>query len=99
MLLAKISGLPRGGSNRLGFGATYKMPPGDSLSLSLKIKATMKGLQSWSDRKVGNFIWQLDLAQEIVHQLEIARDGRQLSPLEIMLHNNLKSSLWPFPPY
>jgi hypothetical protein len=48
---------------------------------------------------VGNFIWQLDLAQEIVHQLEIARDGRQLSPLEIMLHNNLKSSLWPFPPY
>jgi hypothetical protein len=58
--------------------------------LSLKIKATAKGLQSWSDRKVGNFIWQLDLAREIVHQLEIARDGRQLSPLEIWLHNNLK---------
>jgi hypothetical protein len=64
--------------------------PLETLSLSLKIKATMKGLQSWSDRKVGNFIWQLDLAREIVHQLEIARDGRQLSPLEIMLHNNLK---------
>jgi hypothetical protein len=52
-------------------------------TLSLKIKATVKCLQSWSDKKVGNFRWQLDLAREIVHRLKIARDGRQLSPLEV----------------
>jgi hypothetical protein len=59
-------------------------------TLSLKIKANVKGLQSWSDKKVENFRWQLDLAREIVHQLEIARDGRQLSPLKVWLHNSLK---------
>jgi hypothetical protein len=59
-------------------------------TLFLKIKAIVKGLQSWSDKKVGNFRWQPDLARKIVHQLEIARDGRQLSPLEVWLHNNLK---------
>jgi hypothetical protein len=59
-------------------------------TLSLKIKATVKGLQSWSDKKIGNSRWQLGLARDIVHQFEIARDHRQLSPSEVWLLNSLK---------
>jgi hypothetical protein len=41
--------------------------------LSLKFKVVAKGLQSWSDKKVGHFKTQLEMAREIIHQLEIAR--------------------------
>lgn len=58
--------------------------------LSLKFKATAKGLQSWSDKKLGNFKSQLELAKEIIHQLDIAQDSRQLTPHETWLRNNLK---------
>jgi hypothetical protein len=39
-------------------------------SLSLKFKATAKGLQRWSDKKVGNFKLQLELAREVMLQPE-----------------------------
>jgi site-specific recombinase XerC len=39
---------------------------------------------------VGNFKHQLQLAREIVHQLEVAQGGRQLSQLEIWLLHSLK---------
>jgi hypothetical protein len=59
------------------------------LSLSAKLKATTKGLQSWSDKKVGHVTSQLDLAKEFLHRLEIAQDNRALSPTETWLPNNL----------
>lgn len=59
-------------------------------TLALKFRAAAKGLQSWSDKKVGHFNSQLDLAKEILHQLEIAHDSRPLSPTELWLRNNLK---------
>jgi hypothetical protein len=59
-------------------------------SLSLKFKATAKGLQRWSDKKVGNFKLQLELAREVMLQLESARDGRPLSDLERWLLQQLK---------
>uniref|UniRef100_J3MDH4 Endonuclease/exonuclease/phosphatase domain-containing protein n=1 Tax=Oryza brachyantha TaxID=4533 RepID=J3MDH4_ORYBR len=39
----------------------------------LKLLCLNKGLQKWS-RKVGNVKLQLDMAKEILHRLEIARD-------------------------
>jgi hypothetical protein len=59
-------------------------------TLSLKFKAAAKGLQSWSDKKVGHLKSQLEMAREILHQLEIARDIRQLSSLECWLCQCLK---------
>jgi hypothetical protein len=59
-------------------------------TLSLKFKATAKGLQSWSDKRVGHFKSQLKMAREIVHQLEIGADTRQLTPLEVWLCQGLK---------
>lgn len=56
----------------------------------MKFKATAKGLQSWSDKRVGHFKSQIEVAKEIIHQLDIAQDSRQLSPLETWLRNNLK---------
>jgi hypothetical protein len=59
-------------------------------TLALKFKATARALQSWSDKRVGNFRSQLELANEIMHQLEIAQDNRPLSILEVWLRNSLK---------
>jgi hypothetical protein len=39
----------------------------------LKIRVVARGLQSWSDKKVGHVKNQLDLAKELLHQLEIAQ--------------------------
>jgi hypothetical protein len=55
-----------------------------------KFKATIKSLQSWSLKKVGHVNSQLGLAREILHQLEIAQDNRQLSNQELWLRNQLK---------
>jgi hypothetical protein len=52
--------------------------------------ATAKGLQAWSDKKVGHVKSQLSLAREILHQLEIAQDGKTLSQEESVLKNMLK---------
>jgi len=59
-------------------------------TLSLKLKATTRKLQSWSQKKVGHIRSQLALAKEIIHQLEIAQDNRVLQPNELWLRNNLK---------
>jgi hypothetical protein len=60
------------------------------LTLNKKFKAVTKGLQSWSDKAVGQVSFQLALAREILHQFEIAQDNRQLSPGEVWLKNNMK---------
>jgi hypothetical protein len=60
------------------------------LTLDLKLKATTKDLQAWSDKKVGHVDSQLGLAQEILHQLKIAQDSRPRTPLEVVLKNMLK---------
>jgi len=60
------------------------------LTLNKKFKAVTKGLQSWSDKAVGQVSFQLALAREILPQFEIAQDNRQLSPGEVWLKNNLK---------
>jgi exonuclease III len=51
-------------------------------SLSAKLKATAKGLQSWSDTKIGHIASQLELAKELLHQMDIAQDRRILSSQE-----------------
>jgi hypothetical protein len=40
--------------------------------LVAKLKATARGLQGWSERKVGHVSCQLELAKELLHQLEVA---------------------------
>jgi hypothetical protein len=59
------------------------------LTLELKLKGTAKGFRAWSD-KVGNVESQLSLAREILHQFEIAQDGRPLTTDESTLKNRLK---------
>jgi hypothetical protein len=59
-------------------------------TLSLKLKATERRLQSWSQKSVGHLNSQLFLAKEILHQLDIAQDSRTLQPNELWLRNNLK---------
>jgi hypothetical protein len=59
-------------------------------TLDRKLKETTKKLQTWSDRKVGHVRSQLALAKEILHRLEMAQDGRILSPAEFWLKNKLK---------
>jgi hypothetical protein len=59
-------------------------------TLALKFKATVHALQSWSDKRIGNFRLQLELAKEILRQLKITQDNRPLSILEVWLCNSLK---------
>jgi chromosome segregation ATPase len=59
-------------------------------TLDVKIKSITKGLQSWSDKNVGHINFQLALAREILHRLEIANDKRNLSERETWFRNNLK---------
>jgi exonuclease III len=63
------------------------------LNLHLKFWAVEKGLQAWSEKKVGHVESQLALAREVLHQLEIAPDGRILIHGETVLKNMLKSRL------
>ena len=59
-------------------------------TLSLKLQATAKRLQSWSQKRIGHLNSQLILAKEVIHQLDIVQDNRALQPDEIWLHNSLK---------
>jgi len=52
-------------------------------TLAKKFQATVRSLQSWSQKKVGHVNSQLELAREILHQLEIAQDNRNLSIMEL----------------
>jgi hypothetical protein len=60
------------------------------ITLSKKLQATARALQSWSDKKVGNIKLQLELARELLHQLEVAQDSRSLSSSEVWLRNSIK---------
>jgi hypothetical protein len=73
-------------------GARSSVQPGPCpfTTLQSKLRATAKGLQAWSNKKVGHVESQLGLAREILHQLEIAQDGRALTPDELLLKNMLK---------
>jgi len=59
-------------------------------TLSLKLQATAKRLQSWSQKRIGHLNSQLILAKEVIHQLDIVQDNRALQPDEIWLRNSLK---------
>lgn len=43
-------------------------------TLCVKFKSLTRALQSWGEKKVGHIRSQLQLAKEIIHQLEIAQD-------------------------
>ena len=58
--------------------------------LFLKLKRLSRGLQKWGQRKVGNIKLQIEMAKEIIHRLEIARDSRELSASEEWLRKKLK---------
>jgi hypothetical protein len=53
------------------------------VALSKKLTATARALQSSSHNKVGNVKFQLKMASELLHQLEIAQDSRLLSLGEV----------------
>jgi hypothetical protein len=59
-------------------------------TLDLKFKGTARALQGWSSKKVGHIEAQLQLATEMIHQLEIAQDGCILSAAKRWLLSNLK---------
>ncbi|WVZ79973.1 hypothetical protein U9M48_027494 [Paspalum notatum var. saurae] len=56
----------------------------------LKLQRLSKGLQRWSNRKVGNVKMQQAMAKEILHRLETARDSLALSQCEEWLRKKLK---------
>lgn len=58
--------------------------------LFLKLQRVSKDLQKWGQRKVGNIKLQLEMAKEILHRLEIARDSRSLYNREEWLRKKLK---------
>jgi hypothetical protein len=61
-----------------------------SFKSAKKLKTTARSLQSWNDKKVGKIKLQLEMARELLHQLEVAQDNRSLSPAELWLRNMLK---------
>lgn len=58
--------------------------------LFLKLQRLSRGLQKWGQRKIGNIKLQIEMAKEILHRLEIARDSRELSSSEEWLRKKLK---------
>jgi hypothetical protein len=51
---------------------------------------TSRALKSWSDRFIGNIRIQPEVAKEVTHHLEIARDRRPLAQHEEALRQQLK---------
>jgi hypothetical protein len=60
------------------------------LNLSANLKATARGLLGWSEKKVGHVASQLELAKELLHQLDMAQDSRMLMANEAWLRRNHK---------
>jgi len=58
--------------------------------LFLKLQRLSRDLQRWGQRKVGNVKLQLEIAKEILHRLEVARDSRDLSEREENFRKKLK---------
>ena len=59
-------------------------------TVALKLKATARSLQSWSQKKCGHIKSQWLLAKEIIRQFEKAQECRPLQPSEVWLRNKLK---------
>jgi hypothetical protein len=57
----------------------------------MKLRATQKALKSWSRHQIGDIQKQLNLADELILQLDIAQDHRLLSDAEAALRRVLKS--------
>jgi exonuclease III len=70
--------------------ASVPAGPCPLITLAKKLKTTARCLQSWNDKKVGKIKLQLEMARELLHQLEVAQDNRSLSPAELWLRNMLK---------
>jgi hypothetical protein len=58
--------------------------------LDWMLRNTTRTLRSWSDRFIENICMQLELAKEIVHRLDAARDQRTLVVHEESLHQEMK---------
>jgi hypothetical protein len=52
------------------------------VTLSRKLQATARALQSWSVKTVGCLKLQLEMARELLHMFEMAQELRVLSPAE-----------------
>jgi len=58
--------------------------------LLLKLQRLSRDLQKWGQRKIGHVKLQLEMAKEVLHRLEIARDSRALTDSEEWLRRKLK---------
>jgi hypothetical protein len=65
-------------------------PPEPIRRLGFKLRRVATDLQRWSSRRVGSIHDQLLVANEVIHQLDIAQESRQLTPLELALRRDLK---------
>jgi exonuclease III len=66
------------------------MPADPLRRLDFKLRRTSRGLQSWSQRKVGSIRDLILVANEVISRLNVAQEGRQLSVEEHDLHRGLK---------
>jgi hypothetical protein len=66
------------------------MPADPLCKLEFKLRRTNRGLQSWSQRKVGSIRDLILVANEVVSRLDVAQEGRQLSVEERDLRRGLK---------
>ncbi|KAM0901733.1 hypothetical protein ACQ4PT_019787 [Festuca glaucescens] len=65
---------------------------GDALQrLDMKLRSLARGLQSWSQRKVGSIRDQLRAANELILQLDKAQDVRELTVIETWLRRSVKA--------
>jgi hypothetical protein len=60
------------------------------VNLDRKFRMLARGLQRWSQRKVGSIRDQLLMANEIILRLDVAQESRLLSPDEQGLRRGLK---------
>ena len=63
------------------------------VTLSRKLQATSRALQSWSAKKVGCLKLQLEMAWELLHMFEMAQELRVLSPAEDWFRCALKKRI------
>jgi hypothetical protein len=60
------------------------------VNLDRKVRRLARGLQRWSQRKVGNIRDQLLMVNKLILCLDAAQEGRPLSPGELGLRRGLK---------
>ncbi|KAM0834255.1 hypothetical protein ACQ4PT_063760 [Festuca glaucescens] len=65
--------------------------PSDPLArLGFKLRRVSRGLQGWSQRKVGSIRDLLLVANEVILRLDVAQEARELSVIEVWLRRSLK---------